>query len=80
MHPSLVTMDGFTRRPISRRAFLSASAAGSALLLSGAVGSLARVLAQGEGDEDAPWFDATIAQLRQPMQSGQLSSAELTQA
>jgi amidase len=66
---------------IARRTFLAASAAGGAALLAGRVPGLwgaGRSLAAAPRVEDAPWIEATIAQLQQLIGSGQLSSLELT--
>ena len=66
---------------IARRTFLAASAAGGAALIAGRVPGLwgaGRSLAAAPRVEDAPWIEATIAQLQQLIGSGQLSSLELT--
>lgn len=65
---------------MTRRTFLTATAAGGGLLLSGGLGSVVRALTPAPAPVDAPWFEATILQLRQQMWSGTLSSEELTQA
>lgn len=68
-------------RRVSRRIFLAATAAGSAALLTGGIGSLVRAAPLGRGsDESAPWFEASIPQLQGLMSSGEMSSRELTQA
>lgn len=66
-----------TRR-VSRRAFLSAAAAGGAGMMASGLGSLALAAPKRPPDEEAPWFEATIPDLQALMGSGQLSSRELT--
>ncbi len=73
-------MDYRAHRRLSRRTFLSAAAAGGGLLLTGGIGTLARAVAPPAPVTDAPWFDATILDLRAQLLSGSLSSADLTQA
>ena len=80
-------MDRVLEHPISRRRFLAASAAGGAAVLLGGGGSavLARpaVLAKPAtvaSAEDAPWFEASIRELRKLMATRRLSSHELTEA
>jgi len=74
-------MDRVLEHPISRRRFLAVTAAGSAAVLLGGSGSavLARppVLTKAE---DAPWFEASIRDLRKLMARRKLSSVELTKA
>ena len=58
------------KRRMSRRTFLSATAAGGGLLLTGGIGSVVRAVTPASPASDAPWFEATILQLRQQMQAG----------
>lgn len=73
-------MDYRAKRRISRRTFLSATAAGGGLLLTGGIGSVVRAVTPTQADPNAPWFEATILQLRQQMQTGSLTSEDLTRA
>ena len=71
-------MGQVARRRMSRRTFLSATAAGGGLLLSGGIGSVVRAITPTPAATDAPWFEATILQLRQQMLAGSLTSEDLT--
>ena len=74
-------MDRMLEYRLSRRRFLAATAAGSAAVILGGGGSAVMakptVLTQ---PEDAPWFEASIRDLRKLMARRKLSSVELTQA
>jgi amidase len=75
-------------RPLSRRRFLGATAAGSAALLFG--GTASNVLAGSDPadaiararrrDEDEEWFEASVPTLQRLMRHGELSSVGLTKA
>ena len=69
-----------TDNPLSRREFLGKSALGGTALLAAGLSSLwpSRTSVAGLADENAPWFEATIPQLHALMDSGALSSRELT--
>ena len=55
---------------VSRRTFLGASAAGGAAVLTGGWASLAGAAPRvPRGDEDAPWFEASIPQLQKLMRT-----------
>ena len=76
-------MDHFralTNRRLSRRAFISAAAASGAGMMASGLGSLALANPRRVADEDAPWFEATVPELRRLMRSRELSSRELTNA
>ncbi|MGH2489179.1 MAG: amidase family protein, partial [Candidatus Limnocylindria bacterium] len=73
-------MGQVARRRMSRRTFLSATAAGGGLLLTGGIGSVVRAIAPTPAATDAPWFEATILQLRQQILTGSLTSEDLTRA
>jgi amidase len=62
-------------RRLSRRAFLGATAAGSAVLLADRLASISDA-----ATPSAPWLDASITQLQRLMATRQLTSRELTQA
>lgn len=67
---------------VTRRIFLGAGVAGGAALLRGSWSSLLEAAPQSAprfAGDDAPWIDATIPQLQAMMNSGQLTSRELTQ-
>lgn len=69
------------RTHISRRAFVGASAASGAALLTGGWGGLlsaSRAAARPLPSGDGAWINATIPQLQAMMGSGQLTSRELT--
>lgn len=68
----------WARRRMTRRTFLSATAAGGGLLLAGGLGSAIRAVAPPSSGEDALWFEATIRELRGQMRAGSLTSEELT--
>jgi len=62
---------------VTRRTFLGSTAAGSAVVLTGGIGSwLSTGSAFAAGDP--PWVEASIAQLQAMMSSGALTSKELT--
>ena len=75
-------------RPLSRRRFLGATAAGSAALLM--AGTASNVLAGSDPedaiararrrDEDEEWFEASVPTLQRLMRHGELSSVGLTKA
>ena len=65
-------------RRLSRRRFLAASAAGSAAIMAGGLTSTVLAKKPSGPDEDQPWFEATIPQLQGIMESGDLTSGELT--
>ena len=67
-------------RRFSRRAFLSAAAASGAGVMASGLGSLALATPRRVADEDAPWFEATVPELRRLMRSREMSSRELTNA
>jgi amidase len=69
----------FLERQISRRRFLGATAAGTAALLAGGVGS-AVLARKPSADESAPWFEASIPEIQTLFASGELTSRELTMA
>ena len=74
-------MDGRTEPAISRRRFLATAAAGGAAVMAGGVSSSVSAHARHRpSDEDAPWFEASIAGLQHQMEHGRLSSRELTRA
>jgi amidase len=62
-------------RGLSRRAFLGATAASGAALLTNGLGSFA-----GASESSDDWIDASITQLQTLMRSGELTSRELTKA
>lgn len=66
---------------ITRRGFLTATAAGGVAILAGGAASLVEAKRPFRGpDEEAPWFEATIPELQALMSSGQITSRELTKA
>jgi amidase len=76
-------MDGLraiASRRVSRRAFLTAAAAGSASVMAGGLGTLVSASPRRVNDEEEPWFEATIPELQALMSSGELTSLELTEA
>jgi amidase len=71
------------RKGMSRRAFLGSGVTLGAALLAGGWPALPQATTLSRGKyrypgEDEPWFDATIPQLQELMNSGQLTSRELT--
>ena len=50
------------------------------MLLTGGIGSVVRAVAPPSSGTDAPWFEATILDLRKQMRSGRLTSERLTRA
>ena len=66
--------------PMNRRAFLGATAAAGATLLTGGWSPRARAASSITSIpvEDAPWFEATIPKLQALMRVGALNSRELT--
>ena len=74
-------MDERSGPAISRRRFLASTAAGGAAVLAGGATSMVSAHANHRPhDEDAPWFEASIAGLQHQMAHGRLSSRELTHA
>jgi amidase len=69
-----------SNRRFSRRSFLSAAAASGAGVMASGLGSLALANPRRVADEDAPWFEATVPELRRLMRSREMSSRELTKA
>jgi amidase len=67
-------------RRFSRRAFLSAAAASGAGVMASGLGSLALATPRRVADEAAPWFEATVPELRRLMRAREMSSRELTNA
>src|SRR6266403_2313850 len=65
---------------VSRRAFLATTLTGSAALLTGGLTSLVTSRSSLAKAADPPWIEATIPQLQNLFNSGQLSSRELTLA
>jgi amidase len=71
---------------ISRRRFLSATAAGGATLIAGrfqelwGLGPMVQTAPVATPHVDTPWIEATFAQLQHLMATGKLSSRELTKA
>jgi len=63
---------------VSRRAFLGTTLTGSAALLTGGLTSLVISTLSAATASDPPWIEATIPQLQNLFNSGQLSSRELT--
>jgi amidase len=71
------------RKGMSRRAFLGSGVTLGAALLAGGWPALPQATTLRRGKyrypgEDEPWFDATIPELQELMNSGQLTSRELT--
>jgi amidase len=62
---------------ITRRSFLGTTAAGSAALLTGGLGSLFRTDASAAGIADSLFVEATIPQLQALLAAGQLTSRQL---
>lgn len=78
-------MDRVLDHRISRRRFLAATAAGGAAVLLGGAGSTVAArrpttTAAVAAAEDAPWFEASIRDLRRLMATRKLSSHDLTEA
>src|SRR5882724_9358560 len=65
---------------VSRRAFLATTLTGSAALLTGGLTSLVTSRSSVAKAADPPWIEATIPQLQDLFNLGQLSSRELTLA
>ena len=65
---------------MDRRTFLSAGLAGGAAMLAGGLGSVAHGFDQNVDLDDRLWIDASITQLQRRMDSGRLTSRDLTRA
>src|SRR6266478_6138058 len=68
--PQQASTAGFLPHGITRRGFLTATAAGGVAFLAGGAAALLQAKAPFRGpDEDVPWFEATILELQALMSS-----------
>ena len=69
----------FASRQFSRRTFLTTAAVGGASIVAGGLRPVGAAL-RSSGGTDRPWLEATVPELQALMESGELSSRQLTAA